>query len=74
MAPPHNNDGHTWHHPDQVNFATAWLGRTIAGTMPSFRDKLSPDELILILAYIKTWWNEDSLAVQLDRTRATARQ
>lgn len=70
MAPPHNDDGHTWHHADQQNFQTIWAGRDIAGTMPSFAHQLTPNEIIAVLAYIKTWWSEQSLTVQLERTQS----
>lgn len=72
MAPPHNDDGHTWHHPDQANFETVWYGRNIAGEMPAFYDKLSLEDIMLILGYIKTWWNEENLNTQLDQTRSAA--
>jgi mono/diheme cytochrome c family protein len=64
-APPHNADGHTWHHADQQNFATVWYGRGIAGVMPPFYSRLSPDEIIAVLAYIKTWWEADQQAYQI---------
>jgi mono/diheme cytochrome c family protein len=70
MAPPHNNDVHTWHHPDQSNFETIWYGRTIVGNMPAFYDKLSEDEILQILAYIKSWWSDENLTIQLERTQA----
>lgn len=70
MAPPHTDAGHTWHHPDQQNFQTVWTGRTVAGVMPSFAAQLTPDEIIAVLAYIKTWWSEQSLTVQLERTQS----
>lgn len=72
MAPPHDDTGHTWHHPDQQNFATVWQGRDIVGNMPGFSDSLTPDEVVLILAYIKTWWSDEYLAAQLERTEAVA--
>lgn len=68
-APPHNADGHTWHHPDQQNFATVWQGREVAGAlMPGYHDRLKPDEIVAVLAYIKTWWLPDQLARQLAQT------
>jgi mono/diheme cytochrome c family protein len=70
-APPHNADGHTWHHADQSNFLTVWQG---AIHMPGFYDRLSPDEIVLILAYIKTWWHEDQLARQMELTQSIADQ
>lgn len=68
-APPHDASGHTWHHPDQANLSTVLNGGV---TMPGFSDKLSTDEALLILGYIKTWWGEDELEVQRQRTEAFA--
>ena len=65
-APPHDNTGHTWHHADQQNFGTVWNGLSFNGTMPGYHDRMTPDEIIAVLAYIKTWWTEDQLATQLD--------
>jgi mono/diheme cytochrome c family protein len=67
-APPHNDEGHTWHHADQQNFATVWYGGY--GAMPAFHDRLSEDEIFAILAYIKTWWAEDQLQHQTDLTQS----
>lgn len=66
-APPHDPTGHTWHHPDQVNLNTVLVGGV---NMPAFGDKLSHPEAMLILGYIKTWWGEDELTVQRQRTEA----
>lgn len=68
MAPPHDPSGHTWHHPDQQNFAAVWTGRHYPGflPMPSFSTVLAVDEVLQILAYIKTWWGEEELAIQRD--------
>lgn len=71
-APPHNADGHTWHHADQQNFATVWYGRGAQGTMPPFYNRLTPDEIIQVLAYIKTWWEADELAQQIELTQRAA--
>lgn len=65
MAPPHNESGHTWHHPDQQNFSTVWLG---TANMPAFHDKLTTEEILLILGFIKNWWGEDYLKTQEGRT------
>jgi len=69
-APPHNNSGHTWHHPDQANFATVYTGRHVEGAynMPRFGGTLTPDQIISILGYIKTWWGEEELATQREIT------
>ena len=73
-APPHNADGHTWHHPDQQNFLTVLQGRSVAGVMPGYYEQLTPDEIISILAYIKTWWLPDQLEHQMEQTRLVADQ
>jgi len=76
VPPPHNSTGHTWHHPDQQNFATVYLGRHFDGAMemPGFSGKLSVEEIFSILAYIKTFWGEDELAMQAETTRVFADQ
>ncbi|MBZ0308272.1 MAG: cytochrome c [Anaerolineae bacterium] len=65
-APPHDNRGHTWHHPDPVLFRIIYNGQTAPGflPMPAFKDQLAPDEIIAILAYIKSWWGEQELEAQ----------
>lgn len=73
-APPHNADGHTWHHADQQNFLTVWQGRSSVGVMPGYYERLTADEIIAILAYIKTWWQPDQLEHQMDLTRSVADQ
>ncbi len=73
-APPHNADGHTWHHPDQQNFQTVWQGLQVNGVMPSFSDRLTADEIIQILAYIKTWWKPHQLEQQMEQSRLIAEQ
>jgi len=49
-APPHDATGHTWHHADQQNFLTVWQGSSAAGVMPGYYERLTPDEIIAILA------------------------
>lgn len=73
-APPHDADGHTWHHPDQQNFLTVWQGRSVVGVMPGYYEQLTPDEIISILAYIKIWWLPDQLEHQMEQTRLVVDQ
>jgi mono/diheme cytochrome c family protein len=73
-APPHNADGHTWHHPDQQNFQTVWQGLQVNGVMPSFADRLTAGEIIQILAYLKTWWEPHQLEQQMEMSRRIAEQ
>ena len=29
--------------------------------MPGYHDRMTPDEIIAVLAYIKLWWTDDQL-------------
>lgn len=64
-APPHNEIGHTWHHPD-AQLRDWILNGKFPGAMPAFKDKLSEDQVDAILAYIKTWWTEEQRESQAD--------
>lgn len=61
-APPHDESGHTWHHDDEVLFEVTKYGmgkHAPAGyvsDMPAFGGQLSEDEIIAVLAYIKSRW------------------
>ena len=63
-APPHDETGHTWHHPDAQLFAITKFGLApIAGAdyatdMPAFEGTLTDAEIIAALAYIKSRWPE----------------
>jgi mono/diheme cytochrome c family protein len=64
-APPHDESGHTWHHDDEVLFEVTKYGlgkHAPAGyqsDMPAFGDRLSDDEIVAVLAYIKSRWPVD---------------
>jgi len=62
-APPHDESGHTWHHPDRVLFAISKNGlvppyapKNYESDMPAFGGKLSDEEIWAVLAYIKSHW------------------
>jgi mono/diheme cytochrome c family protein len=63
-APPHDETGHTWHHADQLLFATTKHGGAknappgFVSGMPGFGEKLSDREIWAALAYIKSRWPE----------------
>ena len=64
-APPHDETGHTWHHPDEVLFRYTKLGADEAldldkfdTNMPAFRETLSDEEIWASLAFIKSRWPE----------------
>lgn len=69
-APPHNNEGHTWHHPDQQLLEIVREGgKTQGSTMPAFKDRLTDAQIKAILAYIKTLWGPEERARQVELTR-----
>lgn len=63
-APPHDDGGHTWHHPDHVLFGITKLGLVppyappgYQSDMPGFAGKLSDEEIRAVLAYIGSHWS-----------------
>lgn len=73
-APPHNDEGHTWHHDDDLLLQIITEGGV--GTadafypMPAFGDALTDQQKIAVISYIKTMWNEQHLASQYRITEA----
>lgn len=71
-APPHDVTGHTWHHPDDVlvDIVKNGLvpGRTApddyVSDMPAYDKVLSDTDIIAVLAYIKSTWPAETLALQ----------
>jgi len=65
-APPHDQSGHTWHHPDAVLFGITKHGLLpgkyappgYQSDMPAFGATLSDDDIWAVLAYIKSSWPE----------------
>lgn len=74
IPPPHNRNGHTWHHPDcqleEIILSGFDRGDPAVPAMPAFRGRLSEDDVRAILAYIKTWWDPEQRAAQARVTRA----
>lgn len=73
-APPHDETGHTWHHPDDILFAIVKFGTgaLMSGqpsTMPPFAEVLTDGDIELVLAFIKSSWPAPELAYQQARTR-----
>ena len=70
-APPHDESGHTWHHPDAVLFQLTRDGLQSVlpdyqSDMPAFAGTLSDRDIIASLAYIKSTWPADIRAIQAD--------
>ena len=79
-APPHDETGHTWHHPDAVLFALTKFGParvigdpTYASDMPGYETVLADGEIIAVLSYIKSTW-PDEIRRRHDRMNGEARQ
>jgi len=77
-APPHDETGHTWHHPDSYLFLMTkygieeMIGRSYANNMPAYEDTLTDDEIIAALSYIKSTWS-DRIQRQHDQITARAK-
>ena len=62
-APPHDETGHTWHHPDSYLFLMTkygieeMIGKTYPNNMPAYKDKLMDEEILAVLSYIKSTWS-----------------
>jgi mono/diheme cytochrome c family protein len=76
-APPHDESGHTWHHPDDALFAITKLGlvppyapKDYASDMPAYAGKLSDGEIWAVLAFIKSNWKSSEIrAARAQMTR-----
>jgi mono/diheme cytochrome c family protein len=63
--PPHDNSGHTWHHPDQLLIQLIKDGGSSPDSvMPAFGSKLTDDEITSILDYFKSNWGRDEREFQ----------
>lgn len=64
--PPHDDSGHTWHHPD---FQLVEIIRTggaplYDGVMPGFAERLARHEIDAILEYLKSEWGREAREYQ----------
>jgi len=81
-APPHDESGHTWHHPDEVLFGITKRGlvppyapRGYESDMPAFAGKLPDGEIRAVLAYIASHWTSgEVLAARAEMTRQAGRR
>ena len=67
-APPHDESGHTWHHPDSVLFGITKYGLVplyappgYQSDMPGFGGRLSDEGIRAVLAYIESHWTATEL-------------
>lgn len=78
-APPHDETGHTWHHPDDVLFGLTKYGlvkfaklKNHKSNMPAYEDILSDEEIIAVLSFIKSTWSEEIREVHDQRNALAA--
>lgn len=79
-APPHDETGHTWHHPDALLFQITRDGTAAIAPegykthMSGFGDVLSDREIWSVLAFIKSRWPEKEALSQERVNRQAAKQ
>jgi mono/diheme cytochrome c family protein len=72
-APPHDQTGHTWHHPDGTLFEIIKYGLVpphapdgYLSDMPKWGGTLTDEDIWAVLAYIKSRWPEEIQKFQQD--------
>jgi mono/diheme cytochrome c family protein len=75
-APPHDDSGHTWHHPNSVLFAITKNGlrpphapEGYVSDMPAYAGVLNDDEIRAVLAFIESHWSDDVWKARREMTR-----
>jgi mono/diheme cytochrome c family protein len=73
-SPPHDAEGHTWKHSDEMLYrmvSEGWrdpFNKTERLTMPPFREVLSPQEIRDVIIYLKTLWTPEQRQFQWEET------
>lgn len=77
-APPHNENGHTWHHDDDLLYEIVREGgmgnAEMFYPMPAFGERLSDEEIESVIFYIRTFWTEEQRQSQQAATNAVRSQ
>lgn len=69
-APPHDSSGHTWHHPDSLLLEIIRDGVDLPQSrMPTFGDRLSDEEILAIIEFLKSNWGEQERSFQWEVTQ-----
>jgi len=74
LAPPHDDNGHTWHHSDRVLYEMSRDGMNdplrpnSAFRMPAFGNRLSDAEIRAVIAYFKSLWSPKHREYQWEQT------
>ena len=78
-APPHDDSGHTWHHPDAQLFDITRRGMAAViqqpgypSAMPAYQGVLSDADIVAVLSWIKAQWPPE-LRAHHDQVNAQAR-
>ena len=66
-APPHDDSGHTWHHPDEILLGITKEGLVpgkygppgYVSDMPAFRGALSDEDIAAALSFIQSRWSPE---------------
>ncbi len=67
-APPLNGSAHAWHHPMKALMRTIHHGGIpLGGTMPAFRDKLSNNDKLAVVAFFQSLWSNEIYSAWLER-------
>ena len=79
-APPHDETGHTWHHPDDPLFRITTLGlkpplapERYESDMPAFGPVLTDERIWDVLAFIKSRWPAEIRARQSGLNQRSSR-
>lgn len=70
-APPHDETGHTWHHADALLFGIIKEGLVppyapadYKSDMPGWGDTLKDEDILAVLAFIKSRWPAETRKIQ----------
>lgn len=67
-APPLNGTAHAWHHSlNGLNRTILHGGIPLGGTMPAFKNKLTPEERLQAIAYFQSFWSNKIYQAWLER-------
>lgn len=69
--PPLDGTAHAWHHSlDVLRTVVRRGGAPVGGSMPAFGDKLAPQEMDAILAWVQSHWSNKIYAIWHERDLA----
>jgi len=79
-APPHDETGHTWHHPDDLLFGIIKQGlvppyapANYKSDMPAWGGTLKDEDIWAVLAFIKNRWPAETRKIQAEINQESQR-